>query len=140
MLRARLLVAALVGTTIFIPTSASASSDGRLGNAVDGFAAVAGNGLETTAGGAAGRAVTVSTLDDLKTYAIAAEPLVIRVRGTIEVAPFGDMIPVGSDNVGAAYSDKNWKGWPSVDDPYAGQQPTQPYALQIILKLTPANS
>jgi peptide/nickel transport system substrate-binding protein len=50
------------------------------------------------------------------------------------------MLPVGSDNVGAAFSDKNWTGWPSDADPYAGQQPTQPYALQIILKLKPANS
>ncbi|NMO51271.1 ABC transporter substrate-binding protein [Actinoplanes sp. TBRC 11911] len=48
------------------------------------------------------------------------------------------MLPVGSDNVGAAFSDKNWVGWPSDSDPYAGQQPTQPYSLQIILKLKPA--
>jgi peptide/nickel transport system substrate-binding protein len=50
------------------------------------------------------------------------------------------MLPVGADNVGAAYSDKNWTGWPGDADPYAGQQPTQPYSLQIILKLKPANS
>ncbi len=47
------------------------------------------------------------------------------------------MLPVGADNVGAFYSDKNWTGWPTDADPYAGQQPTQPYSLQIILKLKP---
>ncbi|MET0422490.1 MAG: ABC transporter substrate-binding protein [Actinoplanes sp.] len=50
------------------------------------------------------------------------------------------MLPIGADNVGAAFSDKNWTGWPSDADPYAGQQPTQPYSLQIILKLKPTNS
>ena len=52
----------------------------------------------------------------------------------VEQAP---MLPVGSDNVGAAYNDKNWTGWPSDANPYSGAQPTQPYALQIVLKLTP---
>ncbi|MEV4351396.1 ABC transporter substrate-binding protein [Actinoplanes sp. NPDC049596] len=55
----------------------------------------------------------------------------------VEQAP---MLPVGADNVGAAYSDKNWTGWPTDADAYAGAQPTQPYALQIVLKLKPANS
>jgi peptide/nickel transport system substrate-binding protein len=55
----------------------------------------------------------------------------------VEQAP---MLPVGADNVGAMFSDKNWTGWPSDADPYAGQQPTQPYALQIILKLKPTNA
>ncbi|GIE92863.1 ABC transporter substrate-binding protein [Paractinoplanes rishiriensis] len=50
------------------------------------------------------------------------------------------MLPVGADNVGGAYSTKNWTGWPSDADPYSGMQPTQPYALQIVLKLKPANS
>jgi peptide/nickel transport system substrate-binding protein len=55
----------------------------------------------------------------------------------VEQAP---MLPVGSDNVGGAYSTKNWTGWPSDADPYAGMQPTQPYALDIVLHLKPANS
>ncbi|XVU23446.1 ABC transporter substrate-binding protein [Actinoplanes sp. CA-054009] len=55
----------------------------------------------------------------------------------VEQAP---MLPVGADNVGAAYSDKNWTGWPTDADPYSGAQPTQPYALQIVLKLKPAGS
>ncbi|GAA0554067.1 ABC transporter substrate-binding protein [Paractinoplanes ferrugineus] len=55
----------------------------------------------------------------------------------VEQAP---MLPVGSDNVGGAYSTKNWTGWPSDADPYAGMQPTQPYALDVVQHLKPANS
>lgn len=55
----------------------------------------------------------------------------------VEQAP---MLPVGSDNVGGAYSTKNWTGWPSDADPYAGMQPTQPYALDVVLHLKPAGS
>ena len=55
----------------------------------------------------------------------------------VEQAP---MLPVGSDNVGGAYSVKNWIGWPSDGDPYAGMQPTQPYALDVVLHLKPASS
>jgi peptide/nickel transport system substrate-binding protein len=55
----------------------------------------------------------------------------------VEQAP---MLPVGSDNVGGMYNDKNWTGWPTDADPYAGMQPTQPYVSQIIVKLKPANS
>ena len=55
----------------------------------------------------------------------------------VEQAP---MFPVGADNVGAAYSDKNWTGWPTDADPYSGAQPTQPYVSLIIGKLKPANS
>jgi pectate lyase len=62
-----------------------------------GFASLAGYGIAGTTGGAAGRVVTASTLDELTRYANAAEPLVVRVRGTITVEPFGAMVPVGSD-------------------------------------------
>ncbi|MEU4688386.1 ABC transporter substrate-binding protein [Actinoplanes sp. NPDC023714] len=55
----------------------------------------------------------------------------------VEQAP---MLPVGSDNVGAAYSTKNWVGWPTDADSYAPAQPTQAAALQVVLKLQPANS
>jgi peptide/nickel transport system substrate-binding protein len=54
----------------------------------------------------------------------------------VEQAP---MLPVGSDNVGMDYNDKYWTGWPSDSNPYSGGQPTQPYALQIVLKLQPAS-
>jgi peptide/nickel transport system substrate-binding protein len=55
----------------------------------------------------------------------------------VEQAP---MLPIGADNVGAAYNDKYWTGWPSDENPYAGMQPTQPYALDVVLNLKPANS
>jgi peptide/nickel transport system substrate-binding protein len=54
----------------------------------------------------------------------------------VEQAP---MLPVGSDNVGMAYNDKYWKGWPTADNPYSGGQPTGAYILQILTKLTPAS-
>jgi peptide/nickel transport system substrate-binding protein len=50
------------------------------------------------------------------------------------------MLPVGSDNVGMAYNDQYWKGWPSDANPYSGGQPTQPYESLILHNLTPANS
>ena len=55
----------------------------------------------------------------------------------VEQAP---MLPIGADNVGAAYSTKNWVGWPTEADSYAPSQPTQAAALQVVLKLQPANS
>ncbi|WP_229069791.1 ABC transporter substrate-binding protein [Actinoplanes sp. DH11] len=55
----------------------------------------------------------------------------------VEQAP---MLPVGSDNVGAAYSTKNWVGWPTDADSYAPAQPTQAASLMVVLKLQPANS
>ena len=47
------------------------------------------------------------------------------------------MIPVGADNIGMAYSTKNWKGWPDDSNPYAAGQPTQANALDVILHLQP---
>ncbi|MDI6101579.1 ABC transporter substrate-binding protein [Actinoplanes sp. NEAU-A12] len=55
----------------------------------------------------------------------------------VEQAP---MLPIGSDNVGAAYSTKNWIGWPTDADSYAPAQPTQAASLMVVLKLQPANS
>ena len=62
-----------------------------------GFASLPGDGIAGTTGGAAGRVVTASTLEELARYAAATEPLVVRVRGTITVEPFGSMISVASD-------------------------------------------
>lgn len=73
-------------TTVVAPPAATVPVTG----AADGFAT-------GTTGGAAGATVTVSTLADLKKYAAATEPYVIQVSGTITVAPFGDMISVGSN-------------------------------------------
>jgi pectate lyase len=97
----RLLAVAVTAAAVLIPTSpasAAAPAQPSWPSAPDGFASVAGDGLETTTGGAGGKVVTVTTLDDLKTYAIATEPLVIKVRGSISVDISGDnMIRVGSD-------------------------------------------
>ena len=48
-----------------------------------GWASVSGLGTSTTLGGARGRVVTARTASELQTYAASAEPLVIRVCGTI---------------------------------------------------------
>ncbi|GIM89549.1 pectinesterase family protein [Paractinoplanes toevensis] len=50
-----------------------------------------------TTGGSGGAVVRATTLAELRAYAAAAEPLTIRVAGSILVDPFGDMIRVGSD-------------------------------------------
>jgi len=55
----------------------------------------------------------------------------------VEQAP---MIPVGADNIGGAYSTKNWTGWPDDANPYGAAQPTQPNALDVILHLKPAGA
>ncbi|MEV6931767.1 ABC transporter substrate-binding protein [Dactylosporangium sp. NPDC051485] len=55
----------------------------------------------------------------------------------VEEAP---MLPVGADNIGAAYSAKNWTGWPDDANPYGALQPTQANALDVILHLKPAGS
>ena len=48
------------------------------------------------------------------------------------------MIPTAAAPLGAEYSTKNWVGWPSEADPYGPPQPTQPNALDIVLRLKPA--
>jgi peptide/nickel transport system substrate-binding protein len=50
------------------------------------------------------------------------------------------MIPVGADNIGMAYSTKNWVGWPDDTNPYSAGQPTQANALDVVLHLKPASS
>ncbi|GAA0810145.1 ABC transporter substrate-binding protein [Spirilliplanes yamanashiensis] len=50
------------------------------------------------------------------------------------------MIPVGADNVGAAYNVKNWVGWPDDSNPYGAGQPTQANSLDVVLHLKPANA
>ncbi|AGZ44647.1 ABC transporter substrate-binding protein [Actinoplanes friuliensis] len=50
------------------------------------------------------------------------------------------MIPVGADNIGMAYSTKNWVGWPDDTNTYGAGQPTQANALDVVLHLKPANS
>ncbi|WP_320069100.1 ABC transporter substrate-binding protein [Micromonospora sp. RTGN7] len=50
------------------------------------------------------------------------------------------MIPVGADNVGSAYSTKNWTGWPDDTNAYGAGQPTQPNAADVVQRLRPAGS
>lgn len=50
------------------------------------------------------------------------------------------MIPVGADNIGMAYSTKNWVGWPDDTNPYSAGQPTQANSLDVVLHLKPASS
>jgi peptide/nickel transport system substrate-binding protein len=50
------------------------------------------------------------------------------------------MIPTSAANAGGEYSTKHWVGWPNADNQYAPAQPTQPNALDIVLRLTPATS
>ncbi|MFJ4082165.1 pectinesterase family protein [Streptomyces iakyrus] len=66
-----------------------------------GFASLAGG----TTGGAGGRVVTVTDQAALAKYAAAEEPYVIRVKGTLEMEPFGREIPVASDKTIIGVSD-----------------------------------
>lgn len=98
-LRARALaaaaaLAAVLGlTTAHDPAQAAAPAHDRLSATPHGFAALAGG----TTGGAGGKVVTVTDQASLARYAGAAEPYVIRVKGTVAVEPFGSDIVVASD-------------------------------------------
>jgi peptide/nickel transport system substrate-binding protein len=50
------------------------------------------------------------------------------------------MVPTSAANVGGQYNTKNWTGWPDEQNPYAPAQPTQQNALEVVLRLQPANS
>jgi peptide/nickel transport system substrate-binding protein len=50
------------------------------------------------------------------------------------------IVPALAPNMGGLYSTKNWVGWPDEANPYAPGQPTQPNALEIVLKLKPATA
>ena len=81
---------------------------------------------------AAIKAFREATDDAARTTALATMQKVF-----VEQAP---MIPVGADNVGMAYSTKNWVGWPDDTNPYGAGQPTQANALDVVLHLKPATS
>lgn len=49
------------------------------------------------------------------------------------------LISTAAAPIGAEYSTRNWDGWPSESDPYAPPQPTQPNALDVVLRLRPAS-
>src|SRR4051812_26977771 len=77
------------------PRAAAAAAAGP-----DGFATVAGYGLATTTGGAAGPAVTVTTTEAFLDYIARPGPYVIQVSGAITL-PTGD-----SDGMHSVTSDK----------------------------------
>ncbi|WP_285250144.1 pectinesterase family protein [Pseudarthrobacter sp. fls2-241-R2A-168] len=62
----------------------------------DGFAALPGYGLAGTTGGQAGRIVTASTIQELKEYAAAPEPLVIFISGSLKATDY-IKIPVAAN-------------------------------------------
>ena len=62
----------------------------------DGFAAVAGHGLDGTTGGQGGRTVVVGTVAELAAFAISEEPLIIVLDGTLRSADYVKM-PVASN-------------------------------------------
>ncbi|MGP4111859.1 pectinesterase family protein [Streptomyces sp. 4N509B] len=79
------------------PTPQPAAARGVWTDTPVGFASLDAHGLNGTTGGAGGPQVTVSDLAGLVRYAQAPDPYVIRVAGTIEVEPFGEMIAVASN-------------------------------------------
>ncbi|MGC9538709.1 pectinesterase family protein [Streptomyces sp. UG1] len=75
------------------PVSPTTTTAAPWSDRAHGFASLAGG----TTGGAGGKVVTVTDQASLARYAAAEEPYIIRVAGSIEVAPFGSDIVVGSD-------------------------------------------
>lgn len=96
----------------------------------------------TTSQGNFGRFDSPEATQALQAYANAADDnaraaaLNTLQKVFVEQVP---MLPIGADNVGAAYNDKYWTGWPTDDNAYAGLQPSQPYSLDVVLHLTPAS-
>ncbi|MGW0709846.1 pectinesterase family protein [Streptomyces sp. NPDC002643] len=98
--RALVTVAALVASLgLGAITSAEAAPDtgvrapGGWSDTPHGFASLDGG----TTGGAGGKVVTVTDQASLMRYASAAEPYTIRVKGAIDVAPFGSDVVVTSN-------------------------------------------
>lgn len=82
------------------------SCDGRVAPPVVdqpiGWAAVAGDGVETTKGGLGGQEVTATSSEQLAMYAQSAEPLIIRIPsslnvGTLNIVSNKSLIGVGKD-------------------------------------------
>ncbi|MFD6168514.1 pectinesterase family protein [Streptomyces coeruleorubidus] len=91
------LVAALslgtLGDAQAAPQSRAVPAADRWTDRPHGFASLAGG----TTGGAGGKVVTVTDQAALAKYAAAEEPYVIRVKGSLDMDPFGTEIPVASD-------------------------------------------
>jgi pectinesterase len=99
------LVAALslgiLGDAQAAPQSRAAPAADRWTDRPHGFASLAGG----TTGGAGGKVVTVTDQAALAKYAAAEEPYVIRVKGSLDMDPFGTEIPVASDKTIIGVSD-----------------------------------
>jgi pectinesterase len=99
------LVAALslgaIGDAHAAPPSKAVPAADRWTDRPHGFASLAGG----TTGGAGGKVVTVTDQAALAKYAAAEEPYVIRVKGAVEMDPFGTEIPVASDKTIIGVSD-----------------------------------
>ena len=63
----------------------------------DGFASVVTPDANGTTGGAGGRVVAATNLAELEKYALAPEPLVILIEGTLVKEPFGKSIQIASN-------------------------------------------
>ncbi|MCC3654875.1 ABC transporter substrate-binding protein [Streptomyces sp. S07_1.15] len=93
-------------------------------------------------GGNFGRFRNEAATDALKEYANASDEgtrtkaLNELQRIMVEEVP---LISTAAAPIGAEYSTRNWDGWPSESDPYAPPQPTQPNALDVVLRLRPAS-
>ncbi|KFA71344.1 hypothetical protein S40288_08958 [Stachybotrys chartarum IBT 40288] len=81
--------AALAAAVAMYASVASAACD----DVADGFASLNGG----TTGGLGGTEVTVDNVDDLRQYAAAEGPYIIKVQGTIVVEPEGEELEVASD-------------------------------------------
>ncbi|GGW54551.1 pectinesterase family protein [Streptomyces caelestis] len=99
------LVAALslgiLGDAQAAPQSRAVPAADRWTDRPHGFASLAGG----TTGGAGGKVVTVTDQAALAKYAAAEEPYVIRVKGSLDMDPFGTEIPVASDKTIIGVSD-----------------------------------
>ncbi|MFJ4976701.1 pectinesterase family protein [Streptomyces coeruleorubidus] len=99
------LVAALslgtLGDAQAAPQSRGVPAADRWTDRPHGFASLAGG----TTGGAGGKVVTVTDQAALAKYAAAEEPYVIRVKGSLDMDPFGTEIPVASDKTIIGVSD-----------------------------------
>lgn len=76
------------GTTASPISPAEGTPEAMWKQTPDGFASLPGYGLAGTTGGQSGRIVTASTVQELKDYAAASEPLVIFIRGTLRATDY----------------------------------------------------
>ena len=49
-------------------------------------------------------------------------------------------IPIGTHPQLGEYNTRKYTGWPSEKDPYATADPTQPWAVQVLMNLKPAKN